>query len=76
MKILFPHDEFLHGKILPHNPSPKPSPPPPQHEKGPLKMSVHFPMTHTIGKQWSRFLTCSPFPGDCWVLSRHKRHNY
>ena len=38
MEILFPHDRFLHGKILPCDPSPEP--PPTQREKVPLKTSV------------------------------------
>ena len=47
--------------------------PPPQTKKIPLKTSVHFPVTITICKHRSKFVTCSPSHGDCGGLSRPQR---
>ena len=69
----FPHDKLLHGTILPRN---TPPPNPLQRKKVPLKTSVHVPITVTICKQWSKFVTCSPSPGNCGGVSRPQRHNY
>ena len=43
-----------------------------QNKKIPLKMSVHFPITITICKHGSKFVTCSPSPGDCEGVNRHQ----
>ena len=64
MEILFRLERFPHGKILPRNPLPRPPPPPPP-EKIPLKMFLYFPITSIICKQWVKFITWSPSPGDC-----------
>ena len=45
-------------------------------KKIPLKTSVHFPITITICKHWSKFVTCSPSHGDCGGVSRPQRHSY
>ena len=55
-------------KISSHK-APSPQPPPPPNHKIPLKTSVHFPITITVCKHWSKFLTCSPSPVDCERLS-------
>ena len=68
---LFPHEKFLHGKILPLNP-PLNSPP---NQKFPLKTSVHFPVTITIYKRKSKFITCSPSHGGCGEVGRPRRHS-
>ena len=44
--------------------------PTPQTKKILLKTSVHFPITITVCKHWSNFVTCSPPLGDC------QRHSY
>ena len=54
-------------------PSPQPHP---QTKKIPLKTSVHFPITITICKHWSKFVTCSPSPRDCGGVSHSQRHSY
>ena len=41
-----------------------------QTKKIPLKASVHFPITITVCKHLSKFVTCSPFPRDCGGVSR------
>ena len=64
MEILSSNDKYLNGKILPRNPLPI------QEKKIPLKMYVHFPIAITICKHWSKFVTCSPSPGDCEGVSR------
>ena len=76
IESLFPHEKFLHGKILPRNPSPLNSPSKPKKKKIPLKTSVDFPVTITICKHRSKFVTCSPFHGDCGGVSRPQRHSY
>ena len=73
IEILFLHEIFLQGKILPH--SPLPSTPHPN-QKIPLKTSVHFPITITVCKHWSKFLTCIPSPRDCGGVSHPQRHSY
>ena len=74
IEFFFPHDIFLTGNILPH--SPFPSTPPPPQTKNPLKTSVHFRITNTICKHWSKFVTCSPYPRDCGGVSHSQRHSY
>ena len=73
MEILFPHDKFLHGEILPRNPLHQT----PLHEREevPLKTYVH-PITITICKKLSKFITHSPPPQDCGGLGRPQRHIY
>ena len=73
IESLFPHEKFLHGKILPGNPPPSNIPP---NQKIPLKTSVHFPVTITICKHRSKFVTCSPSHGDCGGVSCPQRHIY
>ena len=41
-----------------------------------LKTPAHFPITITIFKHWSKFVTCSPSHGDCGGVSRPQRHSY
>ena len=48
----------------------------PPTKKIPLKTSVHFPITVTVCKHWSKFVTCSPFPRDCGGVSHPQRHYY
>ena len=43
-------------------PSPQPHP---QTKQIPLKTSVHFPITITVCKHWSKFVTRSPSPRNC-----------
>ena len=74
IEFLFPHDTFLHGKILPH--SPLPSTPPPKPKKNPLKPTVHFPITIIICKHWLKFVSCSPTPRDFGGVSHSQRHSY
>ena len=54
-------------------PSHQPHPP---NQKIPLKTSVQFPITITICKHWSKFVTCSPSPRDCGGVSHSQRHRY
>ena len=49
---------------------------PPPAKKIPLKTSVHFPITITICKHRSTFVTCSLSYGDCGGVSRAQRHSY
>ena len=44
--------------------------------KIPLKTSVHFPITITVCKHWSKFVTCSPSHGNCGGISGPQRHSY
>ena len=67
--FLFPHDMFLQEKILPHSLLPST---PPQTKKIPLKTSVHFPITITVCKHGTKFVTCSPSPTDCGGVSHYK----
>ena len=69
----FPHDRFLQGKILQH--SPLPSAPPPNKIFPPENVCT-LPITITICKYWSKFVTCSPSPRDCGGLSHPQRHSY
>ena len=71
--ILFPHDKFLHGKNPPEQ---TPAQPHPNAKKSPWKRPVRFIITITVCKQWSKFGTCSPSPGDCGGLIRPQRHSY
>ena len=73
LEVFFPHDRFLQGKILQH--SPLPSAPTPNKIKSPWKR-LHFPITTTICKHWSKFVTCSPSPRDCGGVSHPQRHSY
>ena len=66
MEIFFPHHKFLHGTILPRNPSPDP----PLMWKVPPKSPVHVPITITLCEEWLKFLTCSPSSGDFGRASR------
>ena len=50
--------------------------PSPPNQQIPLKTSVHFPLTITICKHWSKFVTCSPSHGDCGGVSRPQKHSY
>ena len=56
-------------------PSPEPHT---QTKKIPLKTSVHFPITITVCKHWSKLVTCSPSPRDCGGggVSHSQRHIY
>ena len=54
-------------------PLPKPHP---QTKKIPLKTSVHFPITITVCKHWSKFVTSSPSPRDYGGVSHPQRHSY
>ena len=54
-------------------PSPQPHP---QTKNIPLKTSAHFPITITVCKHWSKFVTCSPSPRDCGGVSYPQRHSY
>ena len=74
LEFFLSHDRFLQGKILQH--SPLPSAPPPKQNKIPLKTSVHFPITITICKHWSKFVTCSPSPRDCGGVNHSQIHCY
>ena len=59
--------------------SPRISPSPrilPPTKKIPLKASVHFPITITICKHWSKFETCSPSHGDSGGARRTQKHIY
>ena len=47
-------------------PFPQPNP---QTKRIPLKTSVHFPITITVCKHWSKFVTCSPSSRDCGGVS-------
>ena len=53
-----------------------PSPNPPPTIKISLETSVHFPITITVCKHWSKFVTCSPSPGDSGGVSHPWRHSY
>ena len=54
-----------------------PSPQPPLPTKIiPLKTSVYLPITITVWKHWSKFVTCSPSLGDCGGASDPQRHSY
>ena len=48
----------------------------PQIKKIPLKTSVHFPITITVCKHWSKFVNCSPSPRNCGGVSHPQRHSY
>ena len=50
-------------------PSPQPHP---QTKKIPLKTSVHLPITITVCKHWTKFVTCSPSPRDFGGVSHSK----
>ena len=57
--------------------SPLPSAPSPKQNEIPLKTSVHFPITITICKHWSKFVTCCPSPRDCCRGVNHPQiHSY
>ena len=71
--FVFLHEIFLQGKILPLSPlSSTPHP----NQKNPLKTSVHFPITITVCKHWSKFVTCRPSPRDCGGVSHSQIHSY
>ena len=46
MENSLPHEKFLHGKILPHNPLPRPHP---TRRNPPLKAYAYFPIANNIG---------------------------
>ena len=50
--------------------------PTPKQNKIPLKTSVHFPITITICKHWSKFVTCSPSPRVYGGVTHPQRHSY
>ena len=56
--------------------APSPQPHLQTKKKIPLKTSVHFPITITICKHWSKFVTCSPSPRECGGVSHSQRHSY
>ena len=41
-----------------------------------LKTSVHFPITITVCKDWSKFVTCSPSPRNRGGVRHPQRHSY
>ena len=45
--------------------APSDQPHPQNQKKIPLKTSAHFPITITVCKHWSKFVTYSPSPRDC-----------
>ena len=55
----YPHSPFSLNQTL-------------QTKRIPLKTSVHFPITITVCKHWSKFITCSPSPRDCGGVSHPK----
>ena len=67
MENFFPHDKFLDGTFHQHIPLFSTSA---SIQKILLKTPVQFPITITICKHWSKFLTCNPFHGDCEGASR------
>ena len=73
MESFFPHEKFLHRKLLQHIPSSQPLPP---DRKIPLKTSLHFPRTITTCKHWSKFVTCSPSHGGWGGVSCPHIHSY
>ena len=72
MEFLFSDDKFLQEKILPRSPILQTPPTP----KIPLKRSVHIQITIAVCKRWSKFVTCSPSPGDRGGVSQPQRHSY
>ena len=54
-------------------PSPQPHT---QTTKIPLKTSVHFLITITVCKHWSKFVTFSPSSTDCGGVSHSQRHSH
>ena len=50
--------------------------PHPQTKNIPLKTPVYLPITITICKHWSKFVTCSPSPRDCGGISHPQRHGF
>ena len=73
IEILFPPMTDSSTKSSPNiYPSFQPFPIP----KISLKTSLHFPMTFTICKHWSKFATCSPSHRDCGRVGRPLRHSY
>ena len=73
MEIFFPYDKFLDGKFPQYIPLFSTRPP---NQKILLKTPAHFPITVTICKHWSKFVTCIPSHGDCGGVSRPQRHSY
>ena len=53
-----------------------PSPQPPRTKNRPEKVCIHFQIIITVCKRWSKFVTCSPSPGDCGGVSQPQRHSY
>ena len=60
-KFSFPHDNSSMEGSPNISPLLNPSP----NQKILLKTPLHFPITITICKHWSKFVTCSPSHGDC-----------
>ena len=73
MEIFFPHDKLSMESFLSIS---SPSQPLPPTKKVLLKTPVHFPITITICKHRSKFVTCCPSHGDCGGVSRPQRHSY
>ena len=49
--------------------APSPKTPAPTKNTSPWRTSVHFPITVTVWKHWSKFVTCSPSPRECGGIS-------
>ena len=69
MEFLFPCSNFLKGKTLLRSPL---TSTPPLTKKVSLKTFVHFPITITVCKHWSKFVHCSSSPGDWGGVSHPK----
>ena len=74
-KVTYPLEFWLLGDSLTKEYSPHRNPP---QAKILLKqtMSIYFPITNTIRKQWTNFITCKPLPTDCRGLFYAIRYNY
>ena len=75
MEFLLPHDNSSKERTSHSNPPLNPLPLP-QPKKIPLETYVHFPIPITVCKHRSKFVTCSPSPGDCGGASHPQRHIY
>ena len=73
MEIFFSHYKFSKEGSSSISPSSQHLP---QTKKILLKTPVYFPITITICKHRSKFVTCCPSHGDCGGVSRPQRHSY